>query len=324
MGGALPRDGSMKVGAVVLHYRFWPEVGSTLNALLSQSRPPDRVVVIDNRSDDGSLSQLRESFPGIEVIEAGANLGYGAGMNLGMEHLMKQSMDGLLLLTHECRLAPNALEALVGRLEEQPGVGAVGPLLAYRSRPTVVFSAGGEIDRRIWRPRHLHDPRLLAEWVGRPPRTAEWLDGAAVLLRSEAVREAGMLDESYFLYFEETEYLLVMGRRGWSVECVPAAVAWQEPGTRPPYLWLRNRLRFLARTAPKRHVLREASRLAASVVRNSFLPSGDATPTEIRDRRRALLHFLARRWGPDASRVESRDGTTAFVSPTRRGRAGGE
>jgi GT2 family glycosyltransferase len=258
------------------------------------------------------------------VIEAGANLGYGAGMNLGMTHLLNQGMDAILLLTHECRLAPDALDALVRRLEEEPRVGAVGPLLGYRSRPTMVFSAGGEIDRRIWRPRHLHDPQLLAEWVGRPPRKAEWLDGAAVMLRSEAVREAGMLDESYFLYFEETEYLFVMGRRGWSVECVPAAVAWQEPGTRPAYLWLRNRLRFLARTAPKRHVLREASRLAASVVRNSFLPSGDATPTEIRDRRRALLHFLARRWGPDASRVESRDGTTAFVSPTRRGRAGGE
>jgi N-acetylglucosaminyl-diphospho-decaprenol L-rhamnosyltransferase len=62
----------------------------------------------------------------------------------------------------------------------------------------------------------------------------EWLDGAAVLLRSDAIRDAGMLDEDYFLYFEDTEYLLKLRRLGWLVECIPAAVAWQERGTGRP------------------------------------------------------------------------------------------
>jgi GT2 family glycosyltransferase len=326
MGGALPRartTGRWKVGAVVLHYRFWPEVRSTLSALLSQSRPPDRVVVIDNDSGDGSAAHLRQSFPGIEVIEAGANLGYGGGMNLGLKHLLKHEMDAILLLTHECRLAPDALAALVLRLQEEPSVGAVGPLLAYRSRPAVVFSAGGEIDRTLWRPRHFHEPRLVAEWAGRPPRRAEWLDGEALLLRSDTVLEMGMLDESYFLYFEETEYLLELGRRGWAVECVPAAVAWQEPGKLPTYLWIRNRLRFLGRMAPKRHVLREACRLAASVMRCILFPPGDATGAGIGDRRRALFHFLTRRWGPDPARIEGGDDGRTFVTPTQ-GRRGAD
>lgn len=290
----------MKVGAVVLHYRFWPGVRSTLIALLNQTRPVDRLVLVDNRSGDGSVPQFREAFPEVDVIEAEGNLGYGGGMNLGMKQLLEGGMDAILLLTHECRLAPDALEALAERLEERPSVAAVGPLLAYRSKPTVVFSAGGEIDRAMWRPRHVREPGLVAEWAGRAPRHAEWLDGAALLLRSRAARQAGMFDESYFLYFEETEYLLRLRRLGWSVECVPAAVAWQEPGRRPTYLWLRNRLRFLARTAPKRHVLREAGRLAASVARNSFSANRKLTRSQVRDRRRALVHFLTRRWGPDA------------------------
>jgi hypothetical protein len=89
------------------------------------------------------------------------------------------------------------------------------------------------------------------------------------------------------------------------VECVPAAVAWQEPGNKPTYLWLRNRLRFLARTAPKRHVLREACRLAASVVRNSLVSNRVLTSSQIQDRRRALVHFLTRRWGPDPKGLEA-------------------
>jgi GT2 family glycosyltransferase len=289
----------MRVGAVVLHYRFWPRIRATLDAVLSQTRPPDHIIVVDNGSEDGSADELRRGFSGIEVMESGANLGYGAGMNLGIERLLERGVDAILLLTHECRLAPNALEVLLDRLEREPSLGAVGPLLGYRSRPELVFSAGGMIDGKRWRPHHFHEPRLLAEWAGKPPRAADWLDGAAMLLRSDAVREAGRLDERYFLYFEEAEYLLKLRRLGWSVECVPAAVAWQEPGSRPTYLWIRNRLRFMARTAPKRHVVREAARLAASVARNSVIPNPGLTRAEIRDRRRALFHFLTRRWGPD-------------------------
>lgn len=288
----------MRVGAVVLHYRFWPGIRSTVDALLAQTRRPERAVVVDNGSDDGSRARLRASLPGVEIVEAGANLGYGAGMNLGMAHLLESGVDAILLLTHECRLAPDALQALVRRLEEESRLGAVGPLLAYRSRPDFVFSAGGEIDRRGWRTRHIHEPSLVAEWAGKSPRAAEWLDGAAVLLRSDAVREVGMFDEDYFLYFEETEYFLRLRKLGWVVECVPAAVAWQEPGSKPTYLSYRNRLRFLLRTAPRRHVLRETSRLAASVVRNAIAPNPRLTPEVIRDRRRALFHFLTRRWGP--------------------------
>jgi GT2 family glycosyltransferase len=299
----------MKVGAVVLHYRFWPEMRSTLDALLTQTRPSDRVVVVDNRSSDGAVLELRRLFPSVEVVEAEVNLGYGGGMNLGIERLLEQGVDAILLLSHECRLAPDALEVLAARLEEEPRVGAVGPLLAYRSKPEFVFSAGGEIDRRNGRPLHFHEPRLVADWVGSSPRAADWLDGAAVLFRSEAVRQGGMLDEDYFLYFEETEYLLKLRRLGWSVECVPAALAWQEPGNKPTYLWLRNRLRFLGRTAPKRHVFLETIRVAASVAQNSLIPNPELSLAEIRDRRRALFHFLMRRWGPDAIRLEDGSAT---------------
>jgi hypothetical protein len=300
----------MKLGTVVLHYRFWPGVRSTLEALLSQTRPPDDVVVVDNGSGDGSVADLRRGFPEIELIEAEANLGYGGGMNLGMKRLLEREVEAILLLTHECHLAPSALEVMVGRLENETSVGAVGPLLGYRSKPQLVFSAGGFIDRR-WRTDHLREPRLVTEWTGRPPRTVEWLDGSALVLRASAIRATGKLDERYFLYFEDAEYLLRLRSFGWSVECVPAAVGWQEPGRMPTYLRNRNRLRFLARTAPKWHVVRETTRLAASVAKNGVFPNPAATPTQLRDRRRALLHFLTRHWGPDQSAALQRSAREA-------------
>jgi GT2 family glycosyltransferase len=289
----------VNVGAVVLHYRRWPGVRDTLDALRAQARPPDTLIVVDNHSADGSVDELRGAYPDLEVIEAAANGGYAAGMNLGLRASLGHGSDAVLLLTHECRLAHDALLALVDRLEREPAVGAVGPLIGHLSDPEMVFSAGGEIDRRTWRTDHRRAPARMDDWAGRSPQPAEWLDGAAILLRSAAVEAAGELDEGYFLYFEETEYLLKLRRLGWSVECVPAALAWQESGGKPTYLWVRNRLRFLARTAPKRLVVRELARsvrpLVGGAVRRSTAPSR----SERRARTRAILHFLIRRWGPD-------------------------
>jgi GT2 family glycosyltransferase len=315
----------MRVGAVVLHYRLWPQVRSTLEGLASQTRPPDDLVVVDNRSGDGSLGELRAAFPEIEIVETAANLGYAGGMNVGTRMLMQRGVEAVLLLTHECRLAPDALEEMVDRLEREPGLGAVGPLIGYRTRPDTVFSAGGVMDRR-WRPQLVREPALMATWASAPPHAAEWLHGSCLLLRGSAIRQAGEMDERYFLYFEETEYLLTIGRLGWRVECVPAAVAWQEPGIQPTYLWVRNRLRFQARTGRPRHVVREAGRLAASIVRDSVFPNRRATPVQLQARRRALFDFLARRWGPDTYGPTREDGEAsppARGTPSKPGRGDG-
>jgi GT2 family glycosyltransferase len=292
-------DGQMRggVGAVVLHYRFWPEIAQTLDALLSQTRPPDDVIVVDNHSHDGSVSRIRAAYPQLQVIESPRNGGYGAGMNLGVEELQERDVAAVLLLTHECRLAPTALETLVGRLNEAPSVGAVGPLLGFLETPDIVFSAGGWVEPK-WGTRHQRQPSAMSEWAAADPQRVECLDGAALLLRTDALRQAGRMDERYFMYFEETEYVLRLRRLGWSVECVPRAVGWQQPAPKTPVLWDRNRLRFLARNAGKAVLARETARLVRDVARELRPGVADEHRARAKARARALLYFLARRWGP--------------------------
>lgn len=305
----------MIVGSVVLHYRFWPGVVPTLESLLGQTRPPDLVVVVDNGSGDGSASEVRRAFPQVEVVESGQNRGYGAGMNLGIARLLAAGAGAILLLTHECRLGPEALAELVGRLEEDPALGVVGPLLGELKRPEAVFSAGGQIEPRTWRTSHLREPERMDDWSETPPRRVEWLDGAALLIRSDALRAGGRLDEDYFMYFEETEYQLKLRGLGWSIECVPAARAWQQSGGKqPPYLWTRNRLRFIARTGPRRLLFREVVRLTRSLAPRRGGAVSDAQRAVTRARRRALVHFLTGRdevWSLDAASGFSLDSKTS-------------
>jgi GT2 family glycosyltransferase len=295
VSAAPPDDRVVKIGAVVLHYRRWPDVRRCLDALNDQTIGPDEVVVVDNASGDGSATLMRDAYPSTRLVEATENLGYGAGMNLGISALSERN-DAVLLLTHECVLAPDALEILSARMRADPQIGALGPLLGLRSRPEQVYSAGGWVDPDTWRLHHFRKPIDVDAWADVEPREVAWLDGSALLLRRAAIDPSAPFDEGYFMYYEESDLLLRLGNEGWRIECVPRARAWQEPGPKPAYLWTRNRLRFLARRAPRRALRREVGMLLRRAIRR--VPVGADGAAQRRAERSALIDFALRRKGP--------------------------
>jgi N-acetylglucosaminyl-diphospho-decaprenol L-rhamnosyltransferase len=277
---------------VVLHYRFWPEINTTLDSLARQEHPVEHVVVVDNASGDGSAAKLQER-PGIEVVVAAENRGYAAGMNLGLATLRDRDLglDAVLLLTHEATIDAEGLGRMVAELAADPQLGAVGPLLAWRDRPETVYSAGVSIDPRTWYQDHLGVGEPVASWASRPAHRVDSLDGAAVLLRREAVEATGPIDENYFLYYEEVDYFVRMRRAGWAIACVPAAVGAQSPGRHPQALWVRNNLKFLAANAPRKVLVRELTRNGYHATREIL--SGRRTSG--RERLTGMAAFVTRR-----------------------------
>jgi GT2 family glycosyltransferase len=281
----------VRVSAVVLYYRHWPGILTTLDALIRQTHPLNEVVVVDNASADGSGGRISAVYPAVRVAEAPNNGGYGAGMNQGMRSIALSDAEAVLLITHECRLAATALEGLVARLEASTGVGIAGPLLGYASSPDTVFSAGGEFDDRWW-PVHMHQGTALENWENAEPHAVAHIDGAALLVRREVIECVGVFDEEYFLYFEETEYCTRARKAGWTVECVPVAIAWQEPGPYNEYLMTRNWLRFLRRNAPRRVVLAQVMHLTIQALRPKHRGN-----SRVARRRAGLIDFLLGRYG---------------------------
>lgn len=309
----------MRVGAVIVLQRAWPAGAKTVYGLLSGSRPPDRVVVVANPSGaglrgpnemaglrgpndmaglggpnemDGSPETVRALFPYFDVVEASPNRGSAAAMNLGAERLLVRGVDAVLFLEAGCILAPGAVAALEARLEEAPRVGVVGPLLARASAPLDVFSAGGFLDPRTWDPVHHREPPLVEDREGADPEPREWLDGACLLVRAEALRGVGPLDEDYVHSFADVDHHLRMRSRGWDIECVPAAVACREPGPTDPEVWVRDRLRFLTRHAPRPVLARELVRWAREAARDLGAGEGEHAAGWAR----GAARFLSRRW----------------------------
>ncbi|WP_440100467.1 glycosyltransferase [Streptosporangium sp. H16] len=202
----------------------------SLDAALAGAGPA-RVVVVDNASPDDTVERVREVAPEAEVIQTGRNAGFAAGVNAGIA-----AADGcdVLILNPDIRLAPGSV-LLLRQALALPGTGIAAPRLtgetgtlhlSLRRRPTVPRALGeallgGHRAGRI---------PALGELVVDPaaydrPQAADWVAGAAWLVSRACLDALDPLDERYFLYSEETEYMLRAGAAGFAVRYEPRAVA---------------------------------------------------------------------------------------------------
>lgn len=231
----------MRIGAVVPHFRAGRTALPVLWRALEEG--VEHLVVVDDASGDGTPAEIVAGCPSVELVARHVNGGYGAAVNTGLADLGGE-YDAMLVLTQDCLLVPGALAALAARLDADPSVGLVGPLLLDPGGARV-WSAGGLLRRPGLRPRHeaAGDPRRPSGDTGSAVGTpVDWLDGAALLLRPAVVAALGPhpFREDYYLYVEDVDLALRVRRAGWDVECVPAARAVQSTNGVPPYLIGRN------------------------------------------------------------------------------------
>ena len=189
-----------------------------------------QVVVIDNGSSDGTLEMIASRFSQVVLIASERNLGFARANNLGIDRAVG---DYLLLLNADAELIGSALSDLVAYAEEDRRAGIVGPKLlnpdgtvqsSRRRFPTAVTAFLESTVLQRWFPNH---PALRAYYVldrdDDDIQEVDWLVGACMLVRAEAARAAGPLDEGYFMYSEELDWCHRFAKEGWKVVYYPSA-----------------------------------------------------------------------------------------------------
>jgi len=272
------------VAAVVVHHRSYATVGMTVRKLLEQDIPIENILVVDNSEQQEMRKELSDSLPvGIATVFVD-NKGYGAAVNVGISYfaqMVEPKPEFFLVATHETRPEPGAVEGLVGALDD-PEVAVAGPTLVSGAEPEFVWSAGGYLAPRTRIPSHYHHRVPIDDLSDYDePVDREWLDGAFLLYRWQDI-ERHRIDESYFLYMEETDLHLRLAKHGRKVVWVPASRVWQDSRGIPPYYLARNlRLLFKEHESPLHRFavvpFAVAKRLCADIVRrqdfSGVLPS---------------------------------------------------
>jgi GT2 family glycosyltransferase len=182
------------------------------------------VVVVDNASVDGSVEMVRGEFPSVRVIANDSNVGYAAALN--------QALSGLqtgfaLILNSDIEVKTGAVEALVEFMAGHPQCGMCAPELVlpdgsvqptWRKGFTLGQFAAQQLMVEKLRAGGARVPALQ-----KAGGVVEHLDGAALLVRAEAVGQVGLMDEGYWMYCEDSDWCLRFRRAGWEICYVPAA-----------------------------------------------------------------------------------------------------
>jgi GT2 family glycosyltransferase len=184
---------------------------------LAVAEPRAAVWVLDNGSADGSARAVREAFPQVHLLESPDNLGFAGGVN----QLLRQcDAEYLVLLNTDAMPDPGALGQLREYAAAHPEVAAVGPLL--------VDGDGRAVGCHDGFPAFWQELANVLGWRRLPHHReadadVDWIGGACMLLRAQAVADVGVFDTSYFMYCEETDWCYRARRGGWRIACLPAA-----------------------------------------------------------------------------------------------------
>jgi hypothetical protein len=195
------------------------------------------VTVADNASGDGSVDLVRTEFPWARVIANAHNVGFGAAHNQALRQARGRYW---LALNSDAAPAVGSLRTLVDAMDADAGVAAAGPKLrlpsgsiqpSRRRFPTIatLFMESTQIqrfapDNRVLRTYYVKD-RSDEE-----AQDVDWLVGACLCLRAEAMRQVGLFDERFFMYSEETDLCRRLKTAGWRVRYVPQAEVWHLEG----------------------------------------------------------------------------------------------
>lgn len=205
--------------AVIVTYDSAGVIGRCLESLRAAAPKRGlRVIVVDNASGDGSAATAAALLGEDAVIRRTENGGFAAGVNAVLSGF---AGEYLAVLNPDLVVPPGALDALADALDARPQAGLVAP--------RVVDPSGRPEDTTGWFPsleREIAHSWYLDHLLGREGRRralpenggpVDWVSGCAWLLRGDAARAVGALDERYFLYFEDVDYCLRLHQAGWEV-----------------------------------------------------------------------------------------------------------
>jgi len=208
-----------RLSIVIVSYNAREDLERCLQSLVRAAPSVDHeIIVVDNASTDDSAAAVRARWPGVRLIDAGANVGFAKANNIGI----RASFGELLLLLNGDTLAPpSAIDRLVAVLDARPAVAVVGPrLVDGNGRAELSF---GRMLSPLNELRQKLRARGNVERLTSREREVDWVSGACLLVRRADAEAVGLLDERYFMYTEDVDFCAAIRARGRRVLYTPSA-----------------------------------------------------------------------------------------------------
>ncbi len=238
------------VSIISVHFNHLAVTEEFIKSILKIDYAPVEIFVVDNGSVDEPISPLVAKYPEIEFIISEQNLGFAGGNNLAIK---EAKGDFLLFINNDTEVEPDFLEPLVNHFSENDKLGMVCPLIKYFNTNIIQYAGNSAINNFTGRSSRTG---FKEEDIGQYSAKfqTEMIDGAAVLVKKEVIKDIGLMPEVFFLYYEEIDWCTQARNAGYEIWVNGHSVVYHKEsmsvGNNSPfklYYMTRNRVLFLRR-----------------------------------------------------------------------------
>ncbi|MDH7605873.1 MAG: glycosyltransferase family 2 protein [Melioribacter sp.] len=241
-----------KVAIIVLNWNGFNDTSECLESLKSIHYGNYEIILVDNNSQGNEYQILKEKYNGFVswFIKNDYNIGFAGGNNSGIKIALKNNFDYILLLNNDTVVEPDFLNRLIEYAEKNKKIGILTPKIIYHSNRNLIWAAGGYISKI--RASGFSYGLNKSATTNNKERFCSFASGCCLLIRTEVFNEIGLLDDSYFLYLEDTDFCYKVNKSGYKILYIPSSIIYhkvssstsKESSILPLYYSIRNRLYF--------------------------------------------------------------------------------
>lgn len=220
---------SPRCRVIVLNYNGAKWLPGCLESLARQSGEPFETVLVDNASTDESAALVADHYPRVHFLSLDKNYGFCAGNNAALREALDAGAGYVLLLNNDTFVAEDFVAQMIAAIEPDSRVAAVCPKIFFAQDPQRLWYAGADfspwtsrVTTRGWK--QLDGPAFDST------QEISQATGCAMLLRSSALREVGLLDENFWAYVEDLDLSVRLRQHGYRLLYAPRARVWHWDG----------------------------------------------------------------------------------------------
>ncbi|PRY52420.1 hypothetical protein B0I27_106181 [Arcticibacter pallidicorallinus] len=245
-----------KVSVITVNYNQ-PQVTETLLKSIAEHNKYQalQIIVVDNGSREDPIPYWRKKYPDHTFLRSEINLGFAGGNNLGVS---LADGDYLFFVNNDTEFTVGLVESLVALMDQHSQIGMISPKIRYFDQPQVIQYVGfTPMDYYTARNKCIGEYETDEGQYDETTGKTGFIHGAAMMVRKEAIERAGLMFESFFLYYEEMDWCERIRKCGFEIWVEPRAVIYHKESVSvgkksalKEYFMNRNRILFIRRNGP--------------------------------------------------------------------------
>jgi len=227
-----------KVFIILLNWNNWHETRECLGSLEKVDYPDFEIIIVDNGSSGEEKHKIKNFHTTYYILHTtynDSNLGFAGGNNVGIKYALEHGADYVLLLNNDAIVAPDFLAELVKIGDSDKSFGILGSRIYRYGTKKIVFD-GGKVNKWLTRGEHIAKSEILNPKfetnskfkIQNSKFYADYITGAAMLVKRDVIEKIGLMREEYFLYYEDVDWCIRARKAGYKCVLAPASHVWHK------------------------------------------------------------------------------------------------